>query len=171
MITKFKSINKMAVFNDFEWDNSVVDVQGAVQQLKQVNIIYGRNYSGKTTLSRIMRAFETGYLSDKFGTPSFQLAMSDGTTLTQEDYAAKKLVVRVFNEDFVTDNLRFIADPDEQIIPFAVLGEENARLEAEIAEIEKRLGVKTEGQETGKYAEFKSAKKAYTIAKKASDTA
>ena len=171
LITKFKLIKNMAVFNDFKWDNSVVDVQGTVQQFKQVNIIYGRNYSGKTTLSRIVRAFETGSLSDKYIHPSFQLQVTDGTTLTQEDYSKKKLVTRVFNEDFVIENLRFITNPDEHIIPFAVLGKNNAKIETEIAKIEIRLGSKTENQETKKYAELKSAKKTYDEAKKALETA
>lgn len=161
----------MAVFDDFDWDNSVVDGSGTVQSCKQVNIIYGRNYSGKTTLSRIMRAFETGMLSIKYGMPTFQLFLSDGTILTQEDYPRKKLIVRVFNEDFVTNNLRFISNPDEQIVPFAVLGEGNAKLEAEIAEINARLGTNTDGQETGEYAELNRSTLTYNEAKKSSDAA
>ena len=30
-------------------------------EFSDINILYGRNYSGKTTLSRIIRAFEKGY--------------------------------------------------------------------------------------------------------------
>ena len=73
MIKKFITIKDMAVFHNFMWDTSVLDKQGCVQQFSQVNVIYGRNYSGKTTLSRMVRAFETGRLSDKYGSSSFTI--------------------------------------------------------------------------------------------------
>ena len=100
----------MAVFADFKWDDSVKDAAGNVQCFQQVNVMYGRNYSGKTTLSRIIRAFETGVLSDKYGGPSFSLITED-TTYTEADYPFKGLLVRVFNEDFIRENLRFVIDP------------------------------------------------------------
>jgi len=49
MIKKIQSINNLAVFNDFNWDDSVKDKQGNVCEFKNINILYGRNYSGKTT--------------------------------------------------------------------------------------------------------------------------
>lgn len=52
MIKKFNKINNLAVFNNYNWDSSV-------PEFAKINIIYGRNYSGKTTLSRILRAIET----------------------------------------------------------------------------------------------------------------
>ena len=67
MITKFKEIKNMAVFKNFLWDNSAL-IQGQPIKCTQVNVLYGQNYSGKTTLSRIVRAFETGSLSDKIRT-------------------------------------------------------------------------------------------------------
>ena len=59
-VTKIKKIKNLAVFEDYNWDEHVKDKNGSVQNFKDINIIYGRNYSGKTTLSRIFRAFETG---------------------------------------------------------------------------------------------------------------
>ena len=88
MIKKFKTIKNLAVFRDFDWDTSVLDSQGRVQQFSQVNVIYGRNYSGKTTLSRMMRAFETGKLSDKYGAYSFSIETEAGT-LTECSYQKK----------------------------------------------------------------------------------
>ena len=60
MINKILEIKDFAVFKDFEWDKQVVDDQGKPLCLKDINIFFGRNYSGKTTLSRIFRAFEEG---------------------------------------------------------------------------------------------------------------
>ena len=53
MFKKILNINNMGVFNDFDWDNSVRDKGNNIVEFKKVNILYGRNYSGKTTLSRI----------------------------------------------------------------------------------------------------------------------
>lgn len=58
MITKFKSIKNLAVFQNFEWDNTVKEKNGTIKEFKDINILYGRNYSGKTTLSRILRALQ-----------------------------------------------------------------------------------------------------------------
>lgn len=41
-------------------------------------------------------------------------------------------VVRVFNEDFVRDNIRLIVDNEQIINWFAILGEDNTNLEEEI---------------------------------------
>ena len=43
-------------FSGLIWKKSVRDSGNNVQDFKRLNILYGRNYSGKTTLSRIFRA-------------------------------------------------------------------------------------------------------------------
>ena len=60
MLKKIQYIKKLGVFDDFSWDGEVKNKNGEVQSFVDINIIYGRNYSGKTTLSRILRALETG---------------------------------------------------------------------------------------------------------------
>ncbi len=150
----------MAVFRDFSWDSSVLDPNGQALCFTQVNVFYGRNYSGKTTLSRIIRAFETGLLSDKYNEPAFQIQLEDGSILTEKDYSRRPILVRVFNEDFVQENLRFTVDPDSPITSFAVLGEDNARIEAEIKDLQNELGVSNEDQSTGLYLKLCSARAA-----------
>ena len=105
MITKFKSIKGMAVFKDFDWDASVCE-QGQPVPFKQVNIMYGRNYSGKTTLSRIVRAFETGNLSDKYGRPMFSVLLDNGKQLTEQDIHAK-----IFGHSFLRNAFLFSEHP------------------------------------------------------------
>jgi wobble nucleotide-excising tRNase len=87
---------------------------------KPINIFYGRNYSGKTTLSRIIRALETGNISDKYENPQFEICLQDIADTTQNNLTAHGKKIRVFNEDFVKDNLRFIVNSDESITPFAI---------------------------------------------------
>lgn len=161
MIKKIKSIGDLGVFKGFDWDKEVLSGDGKVQNFGAINIIYGRNYSGKTTLSRILRAMESGKLSDKFENPAFCVAFADGTQLTQDSLTSHAKTIRVFNEDFVRDNLRFITNPDDGIEPFAILGENNNKIEQEIEALETELGDKEEGKETGLYAQRAEARKEY----------
>lgn len=167
MIKKIKSINQFAVFNNFDWDTNAVEADGSPMSLGKINIFYGRNYSGKTTLSRVLRAFETHVLPDKYDSPEFSLVLQDGTTLTHENVSTHNLEIRVFNEDFVRANLKFLIDPDAEIDPFAILGANNADIERAIFEIVTELGDETVGSETGLYKRLAEAKKKLSDAESA----
>lgn len=170
MITKFKTIKNLAVFQNFVWDSSVLDGGSNVQQFKDINVIYGRNYSGKTTLSRIVRALEKGGISDKYENPEFEVCIKDLANATQANLTTHEKKIRVFNEDFVKDNLRFIVNPDESINPFAILGG-NTDLQAEIDALKLTLGKNEDGSETGFYLELKNAKEIAVASKQAYDSA
>jgi len=131
MITKFKTIKNLAVFQNFNWDTTIRDDGNNVVLFKPINIFYGRNYSGKTTLSRIVRALETGKISDKYENPQFEVGIKDIADSTPSNLTSHGKKIRVFNEDFVRENLRFIANSDESITPFAIIGG-NATIELEI---------------------------------------
>ncbi|GHW45092.1 Translation-disabling ACNase RloC [Vibrio cholerae] len=164
MLKKIQHIKKLGVFDDFSWDSEVKNKGGAVQNFVDINIIYGRNYSGKTTLSRIARALETRTLSDKYGAPSFQLKFADNSDVTLAALSTHDKNIRVFNEDFIKENLRFITNPDDSIEPFAILGDDNNKIEKEIEALEAELGSSIEGQETGLFADKKQAVSAYSNA-------
>ncbi len=164
MLKKIQHIKKLGVFDDFSWDSEVKNKGGAVQNFVDINIIYGRNYSGKTTLSRIARALETRTLSDKYGAPSFQLKFADNSDVTLAALTTHDKNIRVFNEDFIRDNLRFITNPDDSIEPFAILGDDNNKIEKEIEALEEELGSSIEGQESGLFAGKKQAAVAYSNA-------
>ncbi|MHA7831837.1 MAG: AAA family ATPase [Flagellimonas sp.] len=151
MITKFKSIKNLAVFQNFEWDKTVKEKNGSVKEFKDINIFYGRNYSGKTTLSRILRALELNKISDKYINPEFTVSINGESDVTIENLNGHSKKIRVFNEDFVRENLKFIVDPDASIEPFAILGDDNNKIEEEIKAIESELGKNEEGIETGLY--------------------
>lgn len=161
-IKKIDFIKNMAVFHYFRWTSSVRDDGNNVAEFKKINILYGRNYSGKTTLSRIFRALETGSISDKYSSPEFQLSLDGGSNATQNSLNSHGQVIRVFNEDFVRDNLRFIVDDEQTINSFAILGEDNTRLEEEIEKHEAELGNKEDksgllGELLGTEEKFKEA--------------
>jgi len=165
-IRKIKTIGNLATFKNFNWDISVKDKSGVRDFLKH-NIIYGRNYSGKTTISRIARALENGILSNKYDNPQFTVVMEDGKEINETSFAYTKQIIRVFNEDFVKENLRFIVNPDEDVEPFAVLGEDNVKIEKDIIEIKKELGTDEEEKETGLYKQ----RKEYLDSQKTANTA
>ncbi len=152
MIKKFSKINNLAVFSNYNWDSSI-------PEFAKINIIYGRNYSGKTTLSRILRAIETQLLPDKYENPSFEISLDDGSIISNTALTANSLDVRVFNEDFVRANLRFLIDPDSEIEPFAILGSDNAKIEKAISDLEVEIGSDAEGSETGLHKQLKEKKK------------
>ena len=56
MIKKFKEIKNLATYKRFVWDEKVYHQNNQPYEFSDINILYGRNYSGKTTLSRITRA-------------------------------------------------------------------------------------------------------------------
>ncbi len=166
-IKKIDSIKNMAVFKNFQWASSVRDAGNNIAEFKKINIFYGRNYSGKTTLSRIMRALETGSLSDNYSSAEFLLSFVDGNQSVQNLLTGHGQVIRVFNKDFVKDNLRFIDDDEQTINSFAILGEDNSKLEEEIKKHEAELG--NEEDKLGLLWELFSAEKKLKESQKAHD--
>jgi wobble nucleotide-excising tRNase len=127
-------------FQGLVWKNSVRDPAGTVQNFKKLNVIYGRNYSGKTTLSRIVRALQEKQLPPNFDSPSFTLHCPAGN-VTQSQVAANSLNVRVYNRDFVRAHLSFLVDQQEgDIKTFAIVGAENNEIVLELEKIENSLG-------------------------------
>ncbi|WP_167334330.1 AAA family ATPase [Moraxella bovoculi] len=155
-IKKIGLIKNMATFNDFEWDKnlSYVDNKGknCIYEFSESNTFYGRNGTGKTTVSRILRALETGRLSNKYKSPEFCVEFDDGSKITQNNFATHNHCIRVFNEDFINENLKFFIDENANISPFAVLGDDNARIEAQIEQLESEIG--SRDSNTGLYADL-----------------
>ncbi len=150
MLKKIKKIN-MGIFDNYDWDSG--HHKSDQKTFLPLNIIYGRNYSGKTTLSRVLRALETGRLSDKYENPTFQLEFKDGTIISENGLSGHNKTIRVFNSDFIRENLKFILDPDDNIEPFAMIGEGNIAIEQQILAIENEIGNNTHEEKTGLYLE------------------
>ncbi|AOZ06462.1 AAA family ATPase [Cupriavidus malaysiensis] len=138
MIEKI-DIQNFGCYSSFAWNTEVRDRDDQVAKFKKLNVIYGRNYSGKTTLSRIIRALETGSISSRYTEPAFTVTLSSGV-LSHHDIPAVANDVRVYNKDFVDDHLGFLRDENGHISPFAVLGLQNKEIEAEIDALGRELG-------------------------------
>ncbi len=128
-------------FQGLDWKKTVRDSGKNVKPFQRLNILYGRNYSGKTTLSRIFRALEMRKLPLNYVGSSFTVTGDKGA-VTHADLLGHNYDVRVYNRDFVTDNLSFLANQDVGgvIKTFAIVGEQNKEIDHAIAVIETKLG-------------------------------
>jgi len=140
MLTKINSISNAGVYRDFRWAEHVISTGPEdPAAFADINVLYGRNYSGKTTLSRIIRSLELRQLPPKLTQANFSLEFDEGP-LTQASLSTHVETVRVFNDDFVRDNLSVFFTDGGRITPFAVLGAENNAILAKVAELETELG-------------------------------
>lgn len=128
-------------FTNLDWKKQIRDAGGNPQNFKRLNILYGRNYSGKTTLSRIFRALETGRFPQNYADSSFTIHGDKGD-VTERSIGSRAYEVRVYNRDFVSDNLSFLVNQnkDGEIKTFAIVGEKNKEIEDAIVDIGVKLG-------------------------------
>jgi wobble nucleotide-excising tRNase len=131
------NIKNFGQFRDYTWNNHLNK-----EQFQQVNIIYGRNYSGKTTLSRIVRCIEKNELHEQYQDALFEIICNDGSTISQDALsdAGEKYLVRVYNTDFVKEHLSWLRTETGDIKPFTILGLKNIEIEKQIESINKKLG-------------------------------
>jgi wobble nucleotide-excising tRNase len=97
MIKKIHSLSNFGNFRQFQW--------GTNTNFTKCNLIYGWNYSGKTTLSRLFQILsDPTYLSQWQGC-QFDVELQDGTRLTQTTLANSQRI-KVFNRDFIQRNFQ-----------------------------------------------------------------
>jgi wobble nucleotide-excising tRNase len=131
-------IDKFGLFENYRWDISI----GRSQTFRRLNVIYGRNYSGKTTLSRILNSLFEQKLPLNYEEGKFAISFSDGTVITQDNLLSVHLNynLRVYNSDFVKTNLSWLHKDDGTISPFTILGSKNIEIDTKIKEIDLLLG-------------------------------
>ncbi|MHA4975455.1 AAA family ATPase [Pseudomonas extremorientalis] len=155
-------------FSGLEWKKAVRDNGKNVKIFQRLNILYGRNYSGKTTLSRVFRALETHRLPLNYVGSSFTVTGDKGV-VTCSDLLTHNYDVRVYNRDFVTDNLSFLVNQDGgEIKTFAIVGEQNKEIDDAIAAIEAKLG--SVESKTGLYFDLEATRKQRDLTKINHDT-
>ncbi|WP_108819575.1 AAA family ATPase [Pseudovibrio sp. Alg231-02] len=141
MYRKIDKVEKFGVFKNFSWDDSVIAKGTEPDEFKKLNVIYGRNYSGKTTLSRMFRAIELGNWPEKYDEASFAIIDDGGI---HHQYSKQAVIqnenVRVYNKDFVSDNLGFLTSEDSDIQSFAVLGATNTKIAIQERDLQSQLG-------------------------------
>ncbi|WP_282778026.1 AAA family ATPase [Phaeodactylibacter xiamenensis] len=116
MISQIKRIKNLGVYQDFRWD-------GTTDGFKKLNLIYGWNYAGKTTLSRVFRCLELKRLHNVDSNTQFEL-INDDSSVDNERFERTNNI-KVFNSDYIVDNLRW---EEEAVNPILIVGEESVQL-------------------------------------------
>lgn len=136
MISRIKQIQSIDAFDSLDW---------AAEDFKRYNLVYGWNRSGKTTISRLFSFLEKKeiYLPE-YQSIEFSIQTNTGL-LKKPDLKTHNLDLRVFNEEFVRENIHFSDSKAKQII---IVGKENLELKKEIDILEEER--KTEQDEYDK---------------------
>jgi len=131
MIKKINKIKKIGVFEDFNWLD--------LPDLTAKNILYGWNYSGKTTLSRVFACMENKSINPDYPEGEFNIEMTTDevhSNYTENNINECAIVVRVFNEDFKQKNISWNG---KKFNPILLLGEESIETQNKIDELKTKL--------------------------------
>ena len=124
MITKISKLKEFGIYHDFSWETEH-------PEFKKFNLIYGWNRSGKTTVSRVFASCEKKcvYDKDEFKqypeNGEFEIKTSDDITIKNTDVASNNLPIKVFNQDFIDDNISF--DVSNSCNPIVYVSEEDIK--------------------------------------------
>ena len=122
MINKISKLKNFGIFHDFSW-------KAELPEFKKFNLIYGWNRSGKTTISRAFASCEKKcvYDEEKFKqypeNGEFEIRASNNTTIKNTNVSTNSLPVKVFNKDFIDENISF--DPLNSSNPIVYVSEED----------------------------------------------
>lgn len=134
MITKITKLKNYGIFHDFSWNKDILE-------FKRFNLIYGWNRSGKTLLSRIFTA--CGKKSTAFkeypkkdGVDGiFEIKTDTYLTIKSWDIANCNLPVKVFNQDFIDENISF--DPSILSNPIVYVSEKDIESKKKLEDLKK----------------------------------
>src|SRR5690606_15074869 len=119
------------------------EAEQKAKPFNKYNLVYGWNGSGKTTLGRLMRCLEIKSAHAEFNSGEFSINLTDGKIESKN--IEHGLDIRVFNQDFVSDNLDLFDAKTKPIIFISKekvdekkeLDEKKIELKAKRAEIDK----------------------------------
>ena len=157
MITKISKLKKFGIFRDFTWSSDTPD-------FSHFNLIYGWNKSGKTTFSRAFVACEkkttdfVNYPKDKDGNAigEFEIRTENGTANSHSNCQNGTKQIRVFNKDFIEDNVSF--DPINPSNPIVYVSEEDIESNKKLKELQGKVAPLAEKYETSQKDRQKSEK-------------
>lgn len=115
-----KSIEGFGIFSDYSHYAGLPD-------FARYNLIYGWNGTGKTTLSRLLRCFEKEEIYADFATGKFSLERPDAgmAALTHKTLDGLSGRLKVFNRDFIEENLDLDIKRGGKAKPVAHVGKAN----------------------------------------------
>ncbi|UST76644.1 AAA family ATPase [Pseudomonas siliginis] len=128
MLKSIEKIRGLGVYQDY-------NKPAGTQEFGVKNLIYGWNYSGKTTLSRLFAQLEAKIANPDLSGCDFSFG-TDGDAITEKNFTRSNISVRVFNSDFVKANLHFDGG---SFNPILLLGKESEEAQRKIDSLEERI--------------------------------
>jgi len=114
-ISRITKIKDYRIFRDFAWP-------GDLHSFSQFNVIYGWNWSGKTTLSSLFACLQNKTVLTE-GQVEFEL--DNGSTFTGDEIPSANVpAIRVFNRNFIAKTVDTI-QLNKDLTPIYFIGEEN----------------------------------------------
>jgi wobble nucleotide-excising tRNase len=113
MLQKITKIQGFGVLDNFKAEH-------VVKPFNTYNLIYGWNGSGKTTLARLFRCLETKSNHIEYNNADFSIDLSGNEKIESKNYY-HNLDIRVFNQDFIAENLNLF---DAQTKPIIFISKE-----------------------------------------------
>src|SRR5689334_18899845 len=112
-IQRIKSLGNIDAFDTLDWTGKA---------LARLNLIYGWNGCGKTTVSRVFRFVERKAIDiAELASVQYHIESITGA-LREGDVATSSLPIKVFNQDFIADNVEFRNSRAKKIL---IVGKEN----------------------------------------------
>ncbi|MDH7914617.1 AAA family ATPase [Winogradskyella sp. SYSU M77433] len=134
MITKISKLKSFGIFQDFAWND--------LTTFKRKNLIYGLNYSGKTTLSKLFQNLEFKDKNRHFQEAEFEIITTkeDTNTSHNQDYIENfDFEVKVFNAQYIKRIFTWdIPNSDFKPISF-YLGDPSGELAKKIKQLDKQI--------------------------------
>ena len=153
LIERINKIKSHRIFREFVWPQDLLD-------FKEKNLFYGWNGTGKSTLSNLFRSIEKKTPISE-GEIEFVVSGNkiSGVSITTAQGLPQ---VRVFNKDFIADN---VFTSNGAVTPIFFLGEENIEKQKQIEKLKDYIG-QAEKEGRDKEAEKCRAEKALEDFKK-----
>jgi wobble nucleotide-excising tRNase len=95
MITQINKLKRFGIYQNYSW--------GALDDFKKKNLVYGWNYSGKTTLSKLFQVLEFRDKNRCFSGAEIEITVYDGKakTFNQDILNNFPFSVKVFNSEYI----------------------------------------------------------------------
>ena len=131
LIRQISRLRDCGVFRDFTWPPDL-------PEFGRYNLIYGWNWTGKTTLSRVLRSLEL----HKELTSGEAIIRIDDTEVRSENFPQSTVQIRVFNRDFISESVFPVGGGD--LPPIFVIGKENVEKQKEVEGLKVELDKKND---------------------------
>src|SRR5690554_2838402 len=134
MITKINRLKGFGIFEDFKWNG--------LGSFKKKNLIYGWNYSGKTTFSKLFQNLEFKDKNRNFQGAEFEIIITKEETSSshsQDDIENFDFEVKVFNAEYIKRVFTWdIPNSDIEPISF-YLGDPSGELDKKIKHLDRKV--------------------------------